>query len=703
MGDAETNLGDGKNKIGLVMILGNESRIIKRCLDSAKPVIDFVSVCCNGQDDTEKIVNEWLTENKVPGEIHKTVWKDFGHNRTESFYKGRETAKSLGIKLDDCYFLLLDADMVLHTKKFLKKKLYEKGYLVNQYAGGTVYPNVRLTRADCDWICDGCTHEVWVCPKFSSRLLDTLFIDDRNDGGSKSDKYPRDERLLLQGLKDRPNSERYVFYLAQTYICWGPMHHDKAIDWYKKRVTMGGFWEEIYYSYYQLGCLFRDKKDPANPKNENPYWEEAQKYFLLAYDKDPRRAEPLFEIAKYHRMKGQNQLAYMFAEKAAKLSMPKEALFLTQPIYDYWILEELSIAGFYTADRRNGFIACDRLHMHPRAPMQARMGALANVGHYIEYVPTKLMPIHASFKSLEGSQLLSSVPMNPSLVPDSDVNNKGGFYVNCRTVNYYMRNRKQYMMGENGQIQTYNFHLRYDKDLNLISKREVVDGSDVKKYSSNVIGFEDSRIFRFNGGMYALTATKEYHCADMKGPLQTLIKYENDSSTVEIGTTDPIKVTSVIPLKSPKNADCEKNWLPFVDDGKLMVIYNYQPFTVMELSEDGEMKTVIEETYSLSLYDWRGSAAPVRFNNGWLFMVHEVRMDGENRMYYSRFVYMDNKYTIKKYSLPFLIVQKGIEYVAGMVVDDNRIILGFGLNDREAYLCIMDTLLVNKLLEITFD
>lgn len=38
-----------------------------------------------------------------------------------------------------------------------------------------------------------------------------VWIDDRGDGGCKSDKFERDARLLAQGLNEEPNNVRYMF------------------------------------------------------------------------------------------------------------------------------------------------------------------------------------------------------------------------------------------------------------------------------------------------------------------------------------------------------------------------------------------------------------------------------------------------------------------------------------------------------------
>ena len=64
--------------------------------------------------------------------------------------------------------------------------------------------------------------------------LETLVVNDP-DGGSKADKFERDERLLLQGINDPETTPdlhiRYLFYLAQTYFHLSQF--EDSIKWYK--------------------------------------------------------------------------------------------------------------------------------------------------------------------------------------------------------------------------------------------------------------------------------------------------------------------------------------------------------------------------------------------------------------------------------------------------------------------------------------
>ena len=69
----------------LVMIVKNESIILKRCFDSISDYIDYWVICDTGStDNTKDIITTYFKEKNIPGELHETPWVNFGHNRTIS-------------------------------------------------------------------------------------------------------------------------------------------------------------------------------------------------------------------------------------------------------------------------------------------------------------------------------------------------------------------------------------------------------------------------------------------------------------------------------------------------------------------------------------------------------------------------------------------------------------------------------------------
>ena len=333
-------------KICLCMIVKNESKIIKRCLQSCLPILDYISICDTGStDNTVEIINDFCKENNIPGKVHNHVWKNFGHNRTLSYTTARET-----FPLAD-YCLLIDADMSLKVLPgFDKSSLDAGGYLVAQLGGSLYYFNTRLLGTKYNWKCIGVTHEYWSAenPLCVSKQLTTLEMDDFGDGGAKGDKFERDIKLLTQGLIDEPGNERYMFYLAQTYHDIG--QYGTAIKWYRKRIAKGGWYEEVYYSYYRIArCKLGMKRS----------WGEIQQAYEEAHKYLPSRMEPVFEIGKYYQEKENYPEAYKWLIQASKIPFPSsQVLFLFKDIYEFRVWDALGIAAFYIGQYQVAVDSC---------------------------------------------------------------------------------------------------------------------------------------------------------------------------------------------------------------------------------------------------------------------------------------------------------------------------------------------------------
>jgi glycosyltransferase involved in cell wall biosynthesis len=251
----------GEQQICLTMIVKNESKNMVRLLDSVHSIINMASIVDTGStDNTEEVIMQWSNAHKLPITVHHEPFRNFSFNRTHSVQMARKTYPEAD------YLLLSDADFVWMIdvgNKFDKRLLVDHKYLIEQKNNTLTYANVRMLSSRVDWVCVGRTHEYWKEAKdqktyggeIRTTKIKTLTIDDREDGGCKDDKFVRDERLLREGLDDPEEpadvKTRYKFYLAQTLK--DLQRHHESISWYHERIKDGGWAEEVYYAYFQIG------------------------------------------------------------------------------------------------------------------------------------------------------------------------------------------------------------------------------------------------------------------------------------------------------------------------------------------------------------------------------------------------------------------------------------------------------------------
>src|ERR1700761_235877 len=81
----------GVRTVGLCMIVKNEAHVILRCLESVRPLVDYVLIEDTGSTDgTQNIIRQYLDRERLPGEVFDEPWRDFADNRTLALQRLRE-------------------------------------------------------------------------------------------------------------------------------------------------------------------------------------------------------------------------------------------------------------------------------------------------------------------------------------------------------------------------------------------------------------------------------------------------------------------------------------------------------------------------------------------------------------------------------------------------------------------------------------
>ena len=355
------------------MIVKNESRVIRRCLDSVLPFIHhWVIVDTGSTDGTQDVVRRHLAD--LPGELYERPWKNFGHNRTEALELVQGRAD---------YILIMDADEVFEVPAgFRLPELTDDQYMLLHRHRSSAAPSFELgtlVKSSLPRRYEGVLHEDIACdvPHRRTSLRGPVvwgYFDSARNVDPKQ-KYANDARILEEALRDEPDNARYVFYLGQSYRDSGKL--DKAIESYERRAAMGGWEEEVYYALLQVGVLkSRAKRDSTS----------IVAALLRAYQFRPTRAEALVELAGHHRGTSEWALAELFARAALSISAPADILFVDASVYEWRRLDELAIATYYTGKYEESAALNRRLLTEGKLPEAHR----ARVEQNLEFSVKKL-------------------------------------------------------------------------------------------------------------------------------------------------------------------------------------------------------------------------------------------------------------------------------------------------------------------------
>ncbi len=319
-----------KKKVCLNMIVKNESKVIERCLASVKPFIDYwVIVDTGSTDGTQTIIKNFMKG--IPGELHERPWVNFGHNRNEAL----QLAKNKGD-----YLLFIDADEVLvFADNFVKPNLDKDAYHITTHLYGTDYIRLQLINNHLNWQWIGVLHEYLSSPEARTNEVLAGVINYPSYEGVRSQdplKFKKDAMVLEEALKTEPDNARYVFYLAQSYR--DASEPAAALKNYERRVAMGGWDQEVFFSKYQI-CLLQEelKIEP----------EKIAKSYLDCFSSRPSRAEPLCHLATFYRLQGNYLLGYLVATYGLTLPYPSDTLFVERWVYDFGLLLEKSVCAYW--------------------------------------------------------------------------------------------------------------------------------------------------------------------------------------------------------------------------------------------------------------------------------------------------------------------------------------------------------------------
>ena len=651
----------------LNMIVKNERKIITRLLDSVISIIDCYCICDTGStDDTMNIIKEYFEKKNIFGKIIQEPFINFSHNRNF-------TIKACEGMSD--YLLLLDADMEVKLNNFNKEILlnYDHFYIF-QGNDNFYYKNTRILKNDKKYNYNyvGSTHEyISHDNNCTSTTIDKniFFINDIGDGGSKYNKFERDILLLTNAIKDEPNNCRNYFYLANSY--YDIKNYDEAINYYKKRIELKGWEQEVWYSYFRIGLSYMNLN---NFSSALFYWLEAYEYF-------PDRIENIYEIIKYYRVNAKNKLAYNFYKLAkSKLNLKKDDwLFLHNDIYSHKLYFEYIIIAYYNNIKNinDEFINL----FNSSRDMNTNNNVLSNLKFY----EIKLI----SFKTINfnNTMIHNDIIFYSSSSCIIKKYNSDNYLMNIRYVNYQINDDGSYVIKNN--IISLNKFVELDKEFNKIQEFLIQsDTNNINENNSNkmYVGIEDLKIFNAENKIFFIGTDYNYQIGKI-GISYGI--YDNDIQ-------HQLNITQL--QQSFSDTSCEKNWVFTTFNGELHIIYKWSPLVICEIKENNIVPIIFKNMPNFFSII-RGSTCEsidLETNEKW-FICHFVSHENP-RKYYHIFVVLDNNLNLLKYSAPFKFENEPIEYCLSILIENEQIIINYSTWDRTTKIGIYDKKYIQSLL-----
>jgi tetratricopeptide (TPR) repeat protein len=342
-------------------------------LDSVKGLIDYVLIEDTGSSDgTQEVVRSWLVSNQVLGEVNDVGWRDFAFNRTHALASLRK------IQTID-FALVMDADDVLAWdrtagKEALREVLDSDMVDVEIQHGLFRYWRPLILRNSIPFYFVGVLHEYVVPPAgaISRKAVEGFHVRYSGEGARSRNpnKFLEDAKTLEAALAADVEPDlraRYTFYLAKSLQESGQIQ--EARDMYLRRSSMGFWVEEVYWSLYQAGKL---------TEHLGFSLEEAIELYVRASGVRPQRSESLHAASELCRKNSRFDDGYWFAKRGLP-GDPGRGLFVASWIYDYGLMDELSVNAYWSG-RRDEFVQVTRALLEkPSLPQDVRLRIQENL------------------------------------------------------------------------------------------------------------------------------------------------------------------------------------------------------------------------------------------------------------------------------------------------------------------------------------
>lgn len=403
----------------LSMIVKNEAPNIEQCLESVAPYIDYYIICDTGStDNTKEIIKNFFDSKNIPGEVHDHEWEDFGTNRSKALKLCHGKTQ---------WALMIDADDYITGKLPVEK--FDKnvdGYVVQIKRGSFTWARAQIFNLGKKlWWYEEPLHEYAICEQpMQVAKLEGDYAWEVRTAGCRSrqfaddiEKYKNDYLTLKKHLEKDPKSLRKQFYAAQS--AFDARMFDVAEEEYLKRIELGGWDEEIFFSWMRIGICRELLSKPIS---------DVADAFMRAFEVKPNRAEPLYHLSCVYRKHERPRNAFLVASQGLSIPIPQnEILFVDHANYLWGILDEVATTAFYAGRIHMGLAACEKLLAEPYLPDDQRQRVEANKQAYLNAVQqiqqqmnaqqfNSLKLVQDAAKKVEQTKIKTTLDIDPSKI-----------------------------------------------------------------------------------------------------------------------------------------------------------------------------------------------------------------------------------------------------------------------------------------------
>jgi len=266
-----------------------------------------------------------------------------------------------------------------------------------------------------------------------------------------------------------------------------------------------------------------------------------------------------------------------------------------------------------------------------------------------------------------------ALPSLPNFEPTSSsfLVYKGQPLLNIRYVNYRLTPVGQYLIHHpQGFLETQNLLCTLSEDLTTVSDSKWIKNQvDLTVTDEQIQGIEDVRLWIDIGGSLRFIATQRQWSPSKQNRMIV--------GSVE---TDTYHTCQILEPSWPSS--CEKNWIPFVLDGKDVFIYQWQPFQIGLVCKN-RLELIVNRPMPPLLNGLKGSTIFQPFEDNWIGVVHSSE-EGSPRKYYHYLIVLDRVTGLPlKLSQKFVFSRVGVEFCIGFCLEGDRIRFWYSQHDRD--------------------